>query len=484
MEPRAGSFSPGTVFEGKYRVERLLGRGGMGEVYAATHLLLNKPVAVKVLLPELADDVRMAERMTREARAASATGHPHIALVTDMGWTGERPFLVMELLAGETLHERISRGPIPVEQALTWMDQLLDALQVVHEQRLVHRDLKPGNLMLVPGRDGRLGIKILDFGITKSLAEEDGAAGRTGTGEILGTPRAMAPEQARAVADLDGRADVHAAGAVLYTMLCGQPPFAGPTVTAVLTRLLEGRYEPVSTRNPGVPPMVDAVIARALAVDREQRYPDAISMRKALAEVRRGLDDGTAFASVGPPAIEIDADLPRDRTLPTPAAPPVPWPTSTWVTEVAGRQRVGGREDPPPRLELDVPARWRPGHASPPPLEQAPRSIAWGWWLMVVALVAAGIGAWLNWDTLTGTAGELAGARDDAGERVLILVDTTPKNAIVFVDGVQNDDRPLQIPRSEQPIELRVVAQGYTPRMMQLVPARTRRVKIALERER
>lgn len=485
MDFEAGTLNPGTVFEGKYRVERLLGRGGMGEVYAATHLLLDKRVAVKVLAGTSTPEGEMVARMTREARAASATGHPHIALVTDMGWTGDRPFIVMELLEGETLEQRLTRGIIPLDQALTWMDQILDALEAVHAKNLVHRDLKPANLMLTPGRDGRLAIKILDFGISKDLAEDPQGGNRTGTGQILGTPRAMAPEQARALSDVDARADIHAAGSVLYTMLCGESPFAGPTVMAVLARLLQGRFEPASSRNAAVPPGLDTVLAKALAVERDLRYPTARAMRLALAEVRFALKQGLAFTSAGPPSIQVDVDLPRERTLPTPAGPTaVQVPELTLVAESTEAPTVAAQIDAP--LLLDVPEGWRPGQSAPvaPPL-QRPRSIQWGWWITVVVLLGAAVGASLHWDALTGMASGMADSPESgAGEPVLILVDTKPKEAIVFVDGVQNDDRPLQLPRSEAPVKLRVVADGYAPRVLQLVPTATRRVTIELERSR
>lgn len=408
-------------------------------------------------------------------------------MVTDMGWTGDRPFIVMELLEGETLEQRLSRGTIPVDQALIWMDQLLDALEAVHAKNLIHRDLKPANLMLTPGRDGRLGIKILDFGISKDLAADPQGANRTGTGQILGTPRAMAPEQAHAVPDVDARADIHAAGSVLYTMLCGESPFAAPTVMAVLARLLEGRFEPASTRNASVPPLLDAVLAKAMAVDRDNRYPNARAMRLALAEVRKALEHGVAFTSLGPPSIQSDVDLPRERTLATPAGPTavhVPGLTLTSVAETTDAPTVAAPSEGP--LQLDVPEGWRPGQAAPvaPPARKH-RSINWGWWITIVLLLGAGVGAYLNWDALTGVAEDVAaGRKQSGGEPVLILVDTKPKNAIVFVDGVQNDDRPLQLPRSEEPVKLRVVADGYAPRVMQIVPTRTRRVTIELDRKR
>lgn len=483
MNSNTGTVEPGTVFEGKYRVERMLGRGGMGEVYAAKHLLLDKLVAIKVLLAEYASDRSMVTRMIREARAASATGHPNIAAVTDMGWTGSRPFIVMELLEGETLHHRVRRERIPLDLALPWMDQLLDALEAVHAKGLIHRDLKPANLMLVPGRDGRISVKVLDFGISKDLNEDPAGTDHTGTGQILGTPRAMAPEQARALSDLDARADIHAAGSVLYTMLCGASPFAGPTVMAVLARLLEGRYEPASSINSAVPPDVDTILAKALAVERSHRYQSAREMRLALAEVRKKLADGVAFTSVGPPSIQGDFDLPRERTLPTPAAAVpthVPGPTLTSVAEFTQDAKVPSTEGGGP-LQLDVPDDWKAGHTVPPKTPPTRRrSINWGWWAMVLILIGVGVGAWLNWDTLTEAAGEATSG--GTGEPVLILIETTPKDAIVFVDDVQSDVRPLQLPRSEEPVKLRIVAEGYEPRVMQLVPTSTRRLTIKLDR--
>jgi hypothetical protein len=258
-------------------------------------------------------------------------------------------------------------------------------------------------------------------------------------------------------------------------------------VMAVLARLLEGRYEPASSVNAAVPPDIDTILAKALAVERSHRYQSAREMRLALAEVRKKLEEGVAFTSVGPPSIQSDFDLPRERTLPTPAAAVpthVPAPTLTSVAEFTQEAETAVTEGGGP-LQLDVPDNWRAGHTVPPKSRPKPRrAVNWGWWVLMLALVGVGIGAWLNWDALTGRAGELASesTSEGGGEPVLILIETTPKDAIVFVDDVQSDARPLQIPRSEDPVKLRIIAEGYEPRVMQLVPSSTRRLEVKLDR--
>ncbi len=478
----------GTIFEGKYRIERPLGRGGMGQVYEATHLLLDKAVAIKVLLPEYAADQEMVGRVTREARAASAMGHRNIAAVTDMGWTGDRPFIVMELLVGETLDALLRReGTVDFTRATAWMIQVLDALEAVHAKRIIHRDLKPANVMLVDGLDPRDSVKILDFGIAKASAEvgSTSAQSRTKTGRIMGTPNHMAPEQARATGDIDHRVDLHAAGSLYYTMLCGEPPFRGPNVTATLARLLEGEFAPPSQRVGGVPAAVDAVLRRALAVDREDRFPDAATMRRELERLATG-DGPRQSAEVGPPGVEVGARAPRFERVPG-VSELVPMPTGPAVTAVA--VSPGGDTTRPSALDaplqLDVPAQWKPGQSERSPL-QAPRSgpgFNWGWLVMVVVLLAVAGGVWTYWGELTG-GGAPSEGRHRSGERILLLVDTVPKSAIVFVDDVQRDERPIELVASDEHIKLRVEAPGYAPRVMQVQPSTTRRIRIELDKAR
>jgi serine/threonine-protein kinase len=282
-------FPPGTLLEGKYRVERTLGVGGMGAVFQAVHTLLDKRVAVKVILPGVsADEHRLRDRLIQEARVASATGHPNITSVTDMGHTPEgNLFVVMEYLDGKTLRQLLEeQEALPVAHAARLMKQVLSGLEMVHRKGIVHRDLKPDNLMLVTGDDGEEVLKILDFGIAKIVQAEKGS-GMTMAGLVMGTPQYMSPEQAQAAEDIDHRSDLYAAGAILYQMTTGTVPFREESLAAIVAATLKGEIEPPSRRRPGLPRELDYVIARAMARDREERYPDARDFQQALEPLTR-----------------------------------------------------------------------------------------------------------------------------------------------------------------------------------------------------
>ncbi|MBK8479628.1 MAG: serine/threonine protein kinase [Proteobacteria bacterium] len=277
-------FPPGTVLEGKYRLECALGAGGMGAVFRAVHTMLNKPVAIKLTLPELAQQRELMTRMVREARAASATGHPNIAAVTDMGWTETGGlFLVMEYLDGPTLRELIAReGRLPLRRAAELVCQVLAGLGAVHQRGIVHRDLKPENVMVVadPNGGGEL-AKVLDFGISKVRDESNGLE-LTRSGMVMGSPRYMAPEQAQGAADVDHRADIYAAGGLLYTALVGEPPIGGDTLQALFAQLLQGEIRPPSERVSGLPASIDRVVLRAMERAPQDRFATAAAFREAL----------------------------------------------------------------------------------------------------------------------------------------------------------------------------------------------------------
>ncbi|WP_169117483.1 MULTISPECIES: serine/threonine-protein kinase [unclassified Streptomyces] len=261
----------GAKLDGRYRLESVLGAGGMGQVWRAFDERVGRPVAVKLLTG--ADPVSAnVERFAAEARAAGNLSSPHIVTIHDFGRTGpdqgRAPFLVMELIEGQSLEEVISQGaPPPVRDALDWTLQVCTGLATAHRAGLVHRDIKPANAMLLSGG----AVKILDFGIAKHLYED---LALTGTGHAIGTAAYMAPEQARGDRNIGPAADLYAVGCLLYTLLTGQPPFTGAPL-AVLHQHLTRQPEAPSSLRPSIPATVDEVVLHLLAKEAADRPADA-----------------------------------------------------------------------------------------------------------------------------------------------------------------------------------------------------------------
>ena len=227
---------------GRYRVTRTLGQGGMGVVYAAHDDRLDRDVAIKVVRPEIVADPVAFERFRREARAAARVSHPHICALYELDEDGGQPFLVMELLQGESLAARLERGPLPVAEAIAAADAILDALSALHRCGIIHRDLKPANIFLTDG-----GVKLVDFGLARrpGSSRETGETDLTDTGVLAGTPRYMSPEQLRGE-PADERSDVFAAAAVIYETIAGRPAFDGRTLVEIVHGV--GYEEPPDSR--------------------------------------------------------------------------------------------------------------------------------------------------------------------------------------------------------------------------------------------
>jgi serine/threonine-protein kinase len=279
---RGVAAAPGRLLAGKYRLGRLLGEGGMGSVYEAEHVGLGARVAVKLLSPACAANDRAVLRFRREARAAAAVKHENIVVVTDTDTDEDGvPFIVMELLDGESLSGWIQRKRIlPVRTAAGIATQILAGLAVAHQRKVIHRDLKPANVLLARQRDGTYVAKVLDFGISKFL--EDGAPDVTATQTVVGTPRFMSPEQALGQRDVDGRADLYAVGEMLYYMTTGRLPFSATTVEELSQQIINGDFPAPHTVKPSITGDLEAVILCAMATKRELRYPDAAAMLAAL----------------------------------------------------------------------------------------------------------------------------------------------------------------------------------------------------------
>ena len=286
MSPEHDSLAPGTVIAGRLRVVAVVGIGGMGTVYEVEHELTMHRRALKIL--HAGAPASVVERFVREASAAARIGNPHVAETFDAGRleSGE-PYLLMELLDGETLYQRLQRtGPIEPGELADLVDQACEGIKAAHDAGIVHRDLKPENLFITV-RDGAPFVKILDFGISKFDEGRTGALGITEEGSVMGTPYYMSPEQVCASASIDGRTDIYALGVMLYECACGERPYDGSYLGQLAVLIHQGKATPLGQRRPSLPRSFCDVVHRAMAADREQRFPTARSLAAALSPFRK-----------------------------------------------------------------------------------------------------------------------------------------------------------------------------------------------------
>jgi Tol biopolymer transport system component len=343
------ALSPGTRF-GPYEILSLLGRGGMGEVYKARDTRLDRAVAVKILPAGLAADPQFRERFDREARAISQLTHPHICTLYDVGEHEGTAFIVMELLAGITLADRLTKGALPLSQALTIAIEVASALDAAHRAGIVHRDLKPGNVMLT-----KTGAKLLDFGLAKTSAIALSGASLlpttppsiTAQGTILGTFQYMAPEQVEGQ-DADARSDIFAFGAMLYEMATGRKAFEGKSQASLIAAILEREPPPMSSLEPMTPSALDRVVRTCLAKDADARWQNAGDLAHELKWIAEG------GSPVAPAATSLAAKRSRQGAT-------VAWMAIVALAAIASAGaaavylRAVQPEAPEIRFELNVP---------------------------------------------------------------------------------------------------------------------------------
>jgi eukaryotic-like serine/threonine-protein kinase len=279
----------GQILAGKYRIERILGEGGMGVVVAAHHLQLDERVAIKFLLPDALASSEAVARFAREARAAVKIKSEHVARVIDVGTldTGA-PYLVMEFLKGSDLSVWLAqKGPLPVDQAIEFVLQAAEAVAEAHGLGIIHRDLKPANLFVVRRPDGLDSVKVLDFGISKVTGVNGSGSdmGMTKTTAIMGSPLYMSPEQMAASRNVDARTDIWAFGVILHELLSGHVPFNGETLPEVCVKIATQPPLPLRSYRPDAPAAIEAVILRCLQKDPKERYANVADMAIALAEL-------------------------------------------------------------------------------------------------------------------------------------------------------------------------------------------------------
>ncbi len=322
----------GTLVGSKFRIERVLGRGGMGTVYAATHIHLGTTVALKFLSAEMARNPRTVERFMREARASASLHSEHVCWVSDVATEGETPYIVMELLEGKDLAKVKREGPLAPTLAAEYVLQACAGVAEAHAAGIVHRDLKPGNLWLAARADGSPLVKVLDFGVAKGPTQE-GDFSLTQTSNIIGSPGYMSPEQLRSSKIVDQRSDIWALGVILYELVMGAQPFRAVTITDLALAIAMDPTPPLG----GMPPAYAAIVTRCLEKDPSQRFQDVGALAAALAPL--------ALGHVGSSAVQM---LVKSATMPPPrlshavtavveVAPPIA-PTVTIAPRPASEQ--------------------------------------------------------------------------------------------------------------------------------------------------
>jgi dipeptidyl aminopeptidase/acylaminoacyl peptidase len=324
---------------GPYEILSPLGAGGMGEVYKAKDTRLERTVAIKVLPQRLSASPETRQRFEREARTISQLSHSHICALYDVGREGETEYLVMEYLEGETLSERLAKGPLPLEQTLRYGQEIADALDKAHRQGIVHRDLKPGNVMLT-----KSGVKLLDFGLAKAITPPPSQSsltalptqqGLTQEGTILGTFQYMAPEQLEGK-EADARTDIFALGATLYEMATGRKAFSGTSQASLISSIMTADPPPISTLQPMTPPAFDRVVKTCLSKDPEERWQSSGDVAKEL----RWIAEGSA-AGLAAPAVVSSRRRLRERLAWTAAV--VAAAAATWFAVARSRRPAESR---------------------------------------------------------------------------------------------------------------------------------------------
>jgi serine/threonine protein kinase len=369
-DPSSPPVREGDLLAGKYRVERIIGSGGMGVVVAARHEQLDQRVALKFVRDEALGNHQAVERFLREARAAVKLKSEHAAKVLDVGTLESgAPYMVMEYLEGSDLGQvLVERGPLSVEAAAEWIVQACEAVAEAHAAGIVHRDLKPQNLFLARSVGGASKVKVLDFGVSKSMSTSDAIGGLTQTRAMLGSPLYMSPEQMRSSRDVDARSDVWALGVVLYELLTRRWPFEAESMPELCLKVVSDPPTPVTEFRPDVPRPMMEIIERCLQKDPAQRYENAAELAAAL-------------EPLAPPASRVIVERARMAVGSTRVM-------TQDKSTLRSPQSAAVAQTPPPL----TPAAWGSGRAeSPAPAQAKKRSPAP--WIGVGAAAAAGVAA-------------------------------------------------------------------------------------------
>lgn len=516
----------GELVAGKYRVERVLGVGGMGAVLSARHEQLGQVVALKVLHPAACESEESVLRFMREAQSAAALESDHVVRIFDVGTLEQGvPFMVMERLLGEDLANVLEQsGTLPVEGAVECVYQATLGVADAHAAGFVHRDLKPSNLFLTRRRDGAAWVKVLDFGISKAIADSGAELHLTRTRTIVGSPLYMSPEQVRNAKRVDLRSDLWSLGVILHELLSGRPPFDGDTLPGVCARIAADPPTPLERTD--VPDTLHEVLGRCLQKDPALRFGSALELSEALVPLRakkpvpfslfaderlalressprpsraslpgsgQGPSSPSAFPTIvrSPSAAEL-LGSPPDAELPKPN-PPHAGPVSAQSLDVPAsnptlssrRERTGSALHATDEAEPSARALERSGSVprtlpASPEARPRPRGV----WIAAVGGMAA-LGAAAFWALPSGDPKELEPAPAEAAPEVTVRLETQPSGAEVWVDGRLLGRTPLALPLAEHfrerlAAELRL--DGHEPYTLdQPPPARDAELRLQLK---
>jgi eukaryotic-like serine/threonine-protein kinase len=501
--------SSGVVIDGRYRVQRLIGRGGIGLVYLCHHEVLEKPVAMKVLRPEYAEQPEVLQRFVNEARAASAIKSPHTVNTLDVGsLPSGAPYFIMEYVDAETLAARLQREhALPLADAVEVARQMADGLAAAHGAGIVHRDLKPENVFVGTEPDGSLLVKIFDFGVAKVTRAK---ARLTHVGAIFGTPSYMSPEQARGQ-PVDPRTDVYAIGIMLFEMIAGHLPFDGDDPLTVMSQHVDAEIPPLKQTQAGaeVPSALENVVRRCLQKDREDRYASVVELERELGRVA-----ATAEAHAAEPPAEFVRDsmlpeivVPLDevsssgRAAPPPvaSAPSASAPSapSASAPSASAHSRPGQPAPSAPSMSPPLaavrPVASTPAFVASPALAHslapAPASRRGFFPLLAAAVVIVAAGIWLALPSRGGVLGTFASPEDSAltpttapsadsalapREHEVHLV-LSPLDAQVYLGEKNLGPMPVSVKVEEgKPLVVSVRRKGYKPRRVVLDGSQTR----------
>ncbi len=460
----------GRILDGRYQLMRFLGRGGMGSVFLAKHVVIGRTLAVKVLDASRVGERREYSRLFREAQTAAAIGHPNIIEVLDVGVAPQgSPYLVMEYLEGEDVASVLRRqGALPARAACAIVEPVLLALQAAHARNIIHRDIKPANIFIVRRTDSPPVIKLIDFGIAKELGPSRGAK-LTQPGAVLGTPSYMPPEQATGVEDVDPRADIYGVGISLYEMVTDSLPFEGANYNETLYKIVTDSPKRPESPIEELPASLVDIIERAMHRDPEQRFQSPAEMLEALKALELWPDRAQALAAL---AAELKPNEPNALVE-----------AATQVSPESPGMPVNERD----KLPSDFVETVAEG-ASLQPRASVTRTGAPWLFTSAAALSLAALVyfvLWLRSDELPdpSVASSKATAQPPDDHRVTITISGVPRGATVVYDGKPVRENPFRVPATQTMMPLRVEAEGYEPFVLAIVPTRDTIVRADMKRE-